>query len=241
VLQLLQWNVQNAVATTPARVTHGVVPLDPAAMPVDSAGGFRVTRGLDAGRVTTLSLQHNEFVPGRGAHRCSLLQHGTEGYIQKPCPAAERHEYDKIDLIWGKFTAEQSEVTKILDKICMSTTNISTLHPRELRQSGTKHACGSTARMLLLDYMFWRGGAHLVCVQECRIPDDGEHSGCHNKMYRVGASVGGSYGLQIWVAHNLAEIVTIVEVCSPRLHRVVLQLDPFFIHALSGHAAIEAA
>ena len=119
--------------------------------------------------------------------------------------------------------------------------NVCTVHLREMVKSSTKQACGSTARMITLDTMFADADAHVVCVQEGRIQEDGQHSCANFKMFRAGATSRGTDGSQIWVQHDLARAVTAVKVLSPRLLRVVVQDGSTRLEVLSGHAPFEAA
>ena len=132
-------------------------------------------------------------------------------------------------------------VSDILDTLVVITANVSTLHPREIRQSSTKQGCCSTARMLELDGSFFAAGAAIVFVQEGRLQGDGDHSCSNYRMYRAGASKIGSGGSQVWVLHKLVPFVVSVKVVSTHIIHLVFQFGSVFLHALSGHAPVEAA
>jgi len=70
---------------------------------------------------------------------------------------------------------------------------------------------------------------------------DGQHSCCHYKMYRAGADKRGIYGSQIWILHEFSHLVTAVNVVSPRIIRVCMQLGPVFLHVISAHAPTEVS
>jgi hypothetical protein len=90
--------------------------------------------------------------------------------------------------------------------------------------------------MLMLDEEFSRAGAHIVCIQEGRIPGDGQHSCRHNKMFRAGSTDAGQHGSQVWIRHELSSLLSAVRVHSPRVIEIVLQLGPLFLHIFSAHA-----
>jgi exonuclease III len=128
-----------------------------------------------------------------------------------------------------------------LNAIQLVQANVCTLHPGELKHAKTKQNCGSTARMIFLDNAFAEAGACVVCIQEARVPGDGLHS-CQNfRMYRSGADEDGSHGVQVWILHKFARMVTAVNPISSRLLHVVVQVGPLFLHIISAHAPIEAA
>ena len=130
---------------------------------------------------------------------------------------------------------------ELFDSLKFCTANVNTLYPRELAKPSTNQACGSTSRMLLLDDLFWQSGAHVVSIQEARIPGNGHHCGPHYTMSRAGSTEADTDGSQMWVQHELKHLVTAVKVLSPRLIRVVVEAGPFRLHFVSGHAPIEAA
>eukprot|EP00973_Karenia_brevis_P066006 9174035-Karenia_brevis.AAC.1 len=69
--------------------------------------------------------------------------------------------------------------------------------------SSVRQGCNSTSRMLLLDKLFADAGCHAVCIQEGRIPQDGQHRCTNYTMYRSGATQWGAGGVQIWIINEL--------------------------------------
>ena len=78
-----------------------------------------------------LSADSLEFVPGRWEHS------GTAAFAK----------------FGASFSAKQSKrstvsavALRVIDLLAVGTANVSTLHPRELRKSSTKHGISMTAR-----------------------------------------------------------------------------------------------
>ena len=168
------------------------------------------------------------FVPGRAFHCCRGDDFNTS-LIRGWAPPDKTSKNQK--------TRDDLE----LNAIQLIQANVCTLHPGELKHAKTKQNCGSTARMIFLDNAFTEAGVHVACIQEARVPCDGVHS-CQNfRMYRSSADDDGSYGVQVWILHKFAHMVTAVNPISPRILHVVIQIGPIFLHIISAHAPIEAA
>ena len=130
---------------------------------------------------------------------------------------------------------------KPLDELCFATANVSTLSPSELKWSSVAQSCGSTSRTLILDGLFAQAGIHIICIQEGRLPHDGQSKCVNFTSYRAGANGRGSGGVQIWVANKFVKFVTAVVVRSPWLMRVVLTISKVTIHIMCGHSPYEDA
>ena len=63
----------------------------------------------------------------------------------------------------------------------------------------------------------------------------------HFRAFCSPATTTGECGVQVWLSHKLARLVTTVQALSPRLIRVSLQVGGIILHFISGHAPIEDA
>ena len=124
--------------------------------------------------------------------------------------------------------------------LSLASANVSTLHPKELRSSAGVQGCHSTGRMQYLDRMFAQAKIDVACVQEGRLPGDGDSECVNFKMYRAGASKQGCGGVQVWLSHRLASFVSATVVRSPWIMRVVLTLSCMHLHIISAHAPFES-
>ena len=138
------------------------------------------------------------------------------------------------------FNRRASSVGLPMD-LGLATANVSTVHPHELKRSSGLQGCDVTSRMLELDEKFFRAGIMIACIQEGRLPCDGESNAINFKMYHAGASKCGAGGVQIWIAHCLVKYVTGVTVRSPWIMRVTLRFRSACFHVVSAHAPFEKA
>ena len=91
--------------------------------------------------------------------------------------------------------------------------NVCTLGPAEIDKENKNLKTGGllyTGRAAVLEECFDSNGFDFVGVQEARIRKNQTRRGRHYTMYASSANERGQYGVQLWVKHWLAKLVSAV-------------------------------